>query len=394
MFDFIKKKIKDSINSIQKKLVKEEESEEKKLEKHDLAHTKTENEVQEKIKEVVTKKETSEIPTIKEESAALKQNKVVEESPIPRIEIREVEGEPKTKEKTKKETKEEPNKKHRVFSHRINDDDIDGIYDGIKEALLENNVALVVLDAIHKDLKDRLVGKEVSFLSNKKEISEAIKKSIADVMLEYPIEKLMSEIKQKKPYTVLFVGVNGAGKTTTLAKLIRFFSKQGLKIVVSASDTFRAASIEQLEIHTKKLGVKIIKHAYGADPAAVAFDAIKHAKTDSSDLVLIDTAGRSDINKNLIDELKKVKRVSKPDLTIFIGDALTGNDAVNQAKIFDKEIGIDATILSKADVDKKGGAVISISYVTKKPIMFLGTGQGYDDLVPFDKEKTAGFLLE
>ena len=401
MFDFIKKKIKESINSIQKKLVKEEESEEKKLEKREQTNGKAENNLQGRITEITSLKEPVEKPTQKEKPVERQDTKEIEKQPeennIKRIgeEIPGAEkSKPKTREKIKTEVDKERNKKHHLFSHRISDDDIDGIYNGIREALLENNVAIVVLEAIHKDLRESLVRKEVSFLSNKKEIEGAIKKSIADVMLEYPIEKLISEIRQKKPYTILFVGVNGAGKTTTLAKLIRFFSKQGLKIVVSASDTFRAASIEQLEIHTKKLGAKIIKHNYGADPAAVAFDAIKHAKIDGSDLVLIDTAGRSDINKNLIDELKKIKRVSKPDLTIFIGDALTGNDAVNQAKIFDKEIGIDATILSKADVDKKGGAVISISYVTKKPIMFLGTGQGYDDLVPFDKEKTAEFLLD
>ncbi len=384
MFDFIKKKIKDSINSIQKKLVKEEESEEKKLEEHGQV---AENKSQERMAEAPVKNEHADAVAIKEKQAETLESKGTERQTA----VGESEQKPTEK---KKETSEESGKKHRIFSHKINEDDIAGIYSGIRDALLENNVALVVLEAIHNDLRENLVGKEVSFLSNKKEIEAAIKKSISDVMLEYPVEKLLSEIKQKKPYTILFVGVNGAGKTTTLAKLIRFFLKRGLKIIVSASDTFRAASIEQLEIHTSKLGVKIIKHNYGADPAAVAFDAIKYAKSYGADLVLVDTAGRSDINKNLIDELKKVKRVSKPDLTIFIGDALTGNDAVNQAKIFDKEIGIDATILSKADVDKKGGAVISISYVTKKPIMFLGTGQGYDDLVPFDKEKTAGFLLD
>ena len=148
-----------------------------------------------------------------------------------------------------------------------------------------------------------------------------------------------------------------------------------------------------MEIHAKRLNVQVIKHTYGADPAAVAFDAIKHANSAKEDVVLIDTAGRSDINKNLIEELKKVKKVSKPDLTIFVGDALTGNDVVKQAEVFNKEIGIDASILSKADVDKKGGAVLSISYVTRKPIIFLGTGQGYDDLIPFNKERTASFIL-
>ncbi len=385
MFDFIKKKIKDSINSIQKKLSKEEHSEEP--QKFELERKGLQRE--EAAQTVELKKEEKKI------SAEIHEQQL--KAPVKKEAIRKHDGEQrKTKQisepKVKKQEKEV--EKHRVFSHAINKEDIASLYAGIKDALLENNVAVSVLDAIHKDLEENLLGKEVSFLTNKKEIEGAIKKSISDVMFEYPVKNLMADIQHKKPYVILFVGVNGAGKTTTLAKLIHFFLKNGLKVTVSASDTFRAASIEQLEIHTKNLGVEIIKHNYGADPAAVAFDAIKHAKSENTDLVLIDTAGRSDINKNLIDELKKVKRVSKPDLTIFVGDALTGNDAVNQARIFDTEVGIDATILSKADVDKKGGAVLSISYITKKPILFLGTGQGYDDLIPFDKEKTANFLLD
>lgn len=389
MFDFIKKKIKDSINSIQKKLVKEEKADEvKELAAEKIEVAKEETKQAAEIKEE-DKKILKEISTTKETSRAEKETPTEDRT----------EREPKVqKSKSNKKKEEAPEKeterKHKVFRHKISKDDIDSLYESIEEALLENNVAVAVLEALHKDLAENLIGKEVSFLSNKKEIESAIKKSISDIMFEYPVEKLISGIKQKKPFVILIIGVNGAGKTTTLAKLIKFFAKNGFKITVSASDTFRAASIEQLEIHTRKLGVEMIKHNYGADPAAVAFDAIKHAKAENSDIVLIDTAGRSDINKNLIEELKKVKRVSKPDLTIFIGDALTGNDAVNQAQIFDREVGIDASILSKADVDKKGGAVLSISYITKKPIMFLGTGQGYDDLVPFDKEKTADFLLD
>jgi fused signal recognition particle receptor len=395
MFEFLKKKIKDSISSIQKHLSKEEDLEEKKVEEKKEAPK--ELEVPQITPEKVVK------PSEKKEAVEEKEI-VKEKAPIPKKELKEIEAPVILKETKKEEAVQEPKqeekkekpkeKKHRLLSHKINKEDIDELYNSMKDGLIENNVAVAVLEAVHKDLQKNLIGKEVSLLNNRKEILSAIKDSIADVMMEYPAGKLMSDIKKKKPYIILFVGVNGAGKTTTLAKLIRFFSNNSLKVTVAASDTFRAASIEQLEIHTKRLGVEIIKHNYGADPAAVAFDAIKHAKSEASDLVLIDTAGRSDINKNLIDELKKVKRVSKPDLTIFIGDALTGNDAVNQARIFDEEVGIDATILSKADVDKKGGAVISISYITKKPIMFLGTGQGYDDLVPFNKEKTAEFLLE
>ncbi len=344
MFDFIKKKIKDSIDSITKKVKKEEKTEEL----HEEAH---------------------EAP-----------QKAAEE---------------KTKAPSSKPKKEEHNKqvKKRLLSHKITEQEVMDIYEGMRQALFDNNVAVSVLDSIKADLLGELVGQDVSLISSKKAVEEIMKKSVANILSEYPVDQLIEKIKNKKPFVILFVGVNGVGKTTTLAKVAKFLMDKGFKVVVSASDTFRAASIEQLEVHSKNLGINVIKHNYGSDPAAVAFDAIKHARTNGVDVVLVDTAGRSDINKNLLEELKKVKRVSQPDLTIFVGDALTGNDAVNQAQIFDREVNIDATILSKADVDKKGGAVLSISYITKKPIIFLGTGQGYGDLIPFNKERTADFLF-
>ncbi|MCL5016850.1 MAG: signal recognition particle-docking protein FtsY [Candidatus Parvarchaeota archaeon] len=344
MFDFIKKKIKDSIDSITKKVKKEEKTEEL----HEEAH---------------------EAP-----------QKAAEE---------------KTKAPSSKPKKEEHNKqvKKRLLSHKITEQEVMDIYEGMRQALFDNNVAVSVLDSIKADLLKELVGQDVSLISSKKAVEEIMKKSVANILSEYPVDQLIEKIKNKKPFVILFVGVNGVGKTTTLAKVAKFLMDKGFKVVVSASDTFRAASIEQLEVHSKNLGINVIKHNYGSDPAAVAFDAIKHARTNGVDVVLVDTAGRSDINKNLLEELKKVKRVSQPDLTIFVGDALTGNDAVNQAQIFDREVSIDATILSKADVDKKGGAVLSISYITKKPIIFLGTGQGYGDLIPFNKERTADFLF-
>jgi len=161
---------------------------------------------------------------------------------------------------------------------------------------------------------------------------------------------------------------------------VNLFKKNGLKCVIAASDTFRAAAIQQLQEHADKLGVKMIKHDYGADPAAVAFDAIKYAEANRADVVLIDTAGRLHSNVNLMDEMKKVVRVAKPDLKIFIGESITGNDCVEQAKKFNEAIGIDGIILAKADLDDRGGAAISVSFVTKKPILYIGTGQGYDDL--------------
>jgi fused signal recognition particle receptor len=197
---------------------------------------------------------------------------------------------------------------------------------------------------------------------------------------------LIQEIKNKKekPYIIAFFGINGSGKTTSIAKIANMLKENRISCVLAASDTFRAASIEQLQQHADKVGVKMIKHSYGADPAAVAFDAIKHAKAKNIDVVLIDTAGRMHSNQNLLDEMRKIIRVAKPDLKIFVGESITGNDCVEQAKTFNEAVGIDGIILAKADVDEKGGAAVSVSYITKKPIMYLGVGQKYSDLQEFD----------
>jgi fused signal recognition particle receptor len=170
--------------------------------------------------------------------------------------------------------------------------------------------------------------------------------------------------------------------------------KHGYSVVLACADTYRAGSIEQLEEHARRLGVRIIKHAYGADPAAVAFDAISHAKAHGINVVLIDTAGRIQTDKNLMAELTKVKRVVKPDLTVLTVDSLTGNDAVTQAEEFHKTVGIDGTILTKVDADVKGGSALSVTYVTKKPILFIGTGQRYDDLEEFKPEQFTQMILK
>ena len=183
------------------------------------------------------------------------------------------------------------------------------------------------------------------------------------------------------------MGVNGSGKTTTTAKLTKLLQSNDMKVVLAASDTFRAAAIDQLQTWADKLNVRLIKHDYGADAAAVAFDAIKHAKSKKIDVVLIDTAGRMHSNINLRDELKKIVRIAKPDLKIFVGESITGNDCIEQATTFNESVGIDGIILSKADVDEKGGTAISISHVTDKPILYLGTGQELKDIEKFNLDK-------
>ncbi|MFC1682414.1 signal recognition particle-docking protein FtsY, partial [Nanoarchaeota archaeon] len=200
---------------------------------------------------------------------------------------------------------------------------------------------------------------------------------------------LQEETSDKKfePYIILFCGINGSGKTTTVAKIAEYLKKNNLTCVLAAADTFRAASIEQLKKHSEKLNVKVIANEYGSDPAAVAFDAVKYAEKNKIDCVLIDTAGRIHTSKNLLKEIEKISRVTKPDTKIFVGESITGNDAIEQVKTFNFEIGIDGIILTKADIDEKGGTALSVGYVTKKPILFLGTGQEYEAIEVFDKEK-------
>ena len=253
--------------------------------------------------------------------------------------------------------------------------------------LLENNVALEVTDKILKYLKTDLVGQEVS----KKEIEERVNKALKEVIKDILVEPfdLIEKIKEKKqkPFVMLFCGINGTGKTTTIAKIVNLLKKKKLTSIIAAADTFRAASIEQLKKHGEKLNTKVIASDYGADPAAVGFDAIKYAQKNKIDVVLIDTAGRMHTATNLLREMQKIKKVCKPDLTIFVGESITGNDSTEQVKAFDETIGIDAIILSKADIDDKGGTALSVGHTTNKPIIYLGTGQEYDKLEKFDKKK-------
>ena len=257
--------------------------------------------------------------------------------------------------------------------------------------LLENNVALEVAEKMIKLLKEKIVGKELL----KKEIESEIKDSFKEIIEEILIEPfdLFEKIKEKtsdqskEPYVVLFCGINGTGKTTTIAKIADSLKHKKISCVLAAADTFRAASIEQLKKHGDRIGVKVISHEYGSDPAAVGFDAIKYAKKNLINCVLIDTAGRMHTAKNLLKEIEKISRVCKPDTKIFVGESITGNDAIEQVKSFDWAIGIDGIILTKADIDKKGGTALSVGYVTKKPILYLGTGQEYDKIEVFNKEK-------
>ena len=274
-----------------------------------------------------------------------------------------------------------------IFDKKIKEDSLDDLLWDLELALMEADVALPVVEEIKEGVKQNLLGKKYSRGHTLEEVVElSIKDAVHSVLRlnEFDFDDWYS--KQSKPVVVMFIGINGTGKTTAIAKIANRLQKKDQTVVLAAGDTFRAGAIQQLTVHADKLGCYIVKHNQDADPAAVAYDAIEHAKAKRKDCVLIDTAGRMQTNSNLIDEMKKIVKVAKPDLKVFVGDSLAGNDAVVQAKAFDDAVGIDAVILTKIDADSKGGAALSIAHTIGKPIAFVCNGQEYDDIIKFDSE--------
>ena len=306
----------------------------------------------------------------------------------------------KKKDSSDDESKEEDKKEKSggflsfIKEKSISEEDVEDILFELELGLLEADVAMDVSSVVVESVKNDLVGQKIKRSSDIEEYTyQALKNAVVkiiDIDGKSMTELLEEKVAQGEPLVVMLVGINGTGKTTTIGKLSNYYLKKGYTPVIAASDTFRAGAIEQVQYHADKLGVKLIKHEKGSDPAAVAFDAVQHAKAKGKELVLIDTAGRMQTNTNLMDEMKKIRRVSKPDLVVFVGDALTGNDATEQARKFNEAIDIDGVILTKADADSKGGAALSIGYIIKKPILFLGMGQSYDDI----KEYDADWMLE
>ena len=269
----------------------------------------------------------------------------------------------------------------------INDEVLEDILWDLEVGLLESDVALPVIEAIKASVKEQILtltvgGKPEEVIE--KVLRTAIKRVLQVNPLDFDAfirEKLAGD---KRPIVVMFVGVNGTGKTTSIGRLAWRLKEQGLGVVMAAGDTFRAGAIEQLALHGERLGITVVKHKAGADPAAVAYDAIEHAKARHKDVVLLDTAGRMQNNRSLMDEMDKVRRVANPDLVVFVGDSLAGNDAVEQARKFDEIVDVGGVILTKVDVDAKGGAALSVAYTINKPLLFVGVGQDYPDLKPFD----------
>jgi fused signal recognition particle receptor len=278
----------------------------------------------------------------------------------------------------------------KLTTDKLKEEDFEDAFQDLEITLLENNTALEAVDKIKESLKKALVNKEIKKSEIQKTIISALKDSITSILIEPPnlIEQIKSHEKEsKEPFTILFFGINGSGKTTSIAKLAHLLKKNNISSVMAAADTFRAASIEQLETHANAIGVPIIKSDYGSDPASIAFEAKKYASHHKISVVLIDTAGRMYTKSNLMKEMEKIVRVSKPNLKIFVGESITGNDATEQCKMFSETAGIDGIILSKADIDEKAGTILSVSQVTGKPIYFLGTGQEYPNLTPFTKKE-------
>lgn len=283
----------------------------------------------------------------------------------------------------------------RIKERKLSKAELKPILDEFGIELLEADVAYEVIEKIKTYLLENLVGREVKRGKEKEFVVNALKQALLKI-LQLPKVDLAEVTKrakeEKKPATLLFLGFNGCGKTTSVAKIGRWLRERGYSCVFAAADCWRAAAIEQLEEHGKKLGIKVIKHSYGADPAAVIFDAIKHAKAKGIDFVLADTAGRSHTNENLMEEMRKIIRVNKPDLKILVIDSLTGNDALMQARFFCK-LGIDAVVFTKIDINEKGGAILTVANELRKPVWFLGNGQAYDKLEEFEANQFVERLL-
>jgi len=279
---------------------------------------------------------------------------------------------------------------------KIDESTADSLVEGVVLALAECDVAVEVAEALAKSIRDQLLGRRVprgaGLDSATREAMEEALRSLFAAVEWFNLEEAV--LGMGKPVKIVFLGPNGHGKTTTIAKIGYRLGRRGLSVVMAACDTWRAGAIEQLRLHAEAIGADFIAHRYGADPAAVAFDAIAYASKRGRDVVLIDTAGRLQTDANLMEELKKLVRVVKPDLKVFVGDALTGNDALDQALRFHREIGLDGGVLTKADADAKGGAIVSFIYATRKPVLYLGTGQRYEDLLPFNPEDFIKFIVE
>jgi fused signal recognition particle receptor len=281
-----------------------------------------------------------------------------------------------------------------IGQKEISEKDIDENLFDLQLALLESDVSQEVIDGLSEKLKKELLG--IKLDKGQYNVEDIIRTKLQTAIAEMfakaekvdPIHRIKSKRDAKGgPYVIVFLGINGTGKTTTVAKMAHLLRKNGISVVLAAGDTHRAGAIEQITRHAEKLSLKVISQRYGADPSAVGRDAVDYSRKHHIDAVLIDTAGRMQTAKNLMDEISKIVRVVKPDMKLFVGDSLAGNDTINQSREFFQYTNFDGAILTKADADAKGGAAISIVHITSKPVLYLGVGQAYDDIIPFDPDR-------
>ena len=285
-----------------------------------------------------------------------------------------------------------------VREKHLTDEQLDKVVFNFQLSLIESDVAQSVAEALTHEVEKSIRGTKVDRSAEPSEVvGERLATALEAAFVKAGTVSLLDNVREKKktgePYSILFLGINGTGKTTTIAKVANYLKKNGISVVCAAGDTHRPGAIEQLTEHADRLSVKVVSQRYGADPAAVGRDGLLYAKAHHFDCLLIDSAGRMQTNQNLMEEMAKIVRVVKPDFKMFVADALTGNDALSQAELFNQHVGFDGAVLTKADADVRGGAALSIVYSTGKPVLFLGVGQGYDDLVPFDTQKFLTSLL-
>ena len=286
-----------------------------------------------------------------------------------------------------------------IIHKELTEKDLNKVLSELEIALLQSDIAQEVIDVIVTKLKSELIGTKLEKEQNAANIVQIkFRNAIVEMFSRSGEVDLVKKIIEKKdkrggPFIVVFLGINGTGKTTTVAKVAHFLRKHSISVVLAAGDTHRAGAIEQISLHAEKLSLKVITQRYGADPSAVGRDAIDYAKKHHIDVVLVDTAGRMQTAKNLMDEINKIVRVVKPDIKLFVGDSLAGNDTINQAREFFEYTNFDGAILTKIDADAKGGSAISIVHITSRPIVYLGIGQGYEDIIPFDAGRFIDSIL-
>ncbi|WP_251342301.1 signal recognition particle-docking protein FtsY [Haloplanus halophilus] len=276
----------------------------------------------------------------------------------------------------------------------LEEEDLEEPLWNLEMALLESDVEMGVAEAILDQIRSNLVGETKSQMASTGDLVEdALRDALLEVISvgQFDFDERIAEAD--KPVTIVFTGVNGVGKTTTIAKMARYLEERGHSSVLANGDTYRAGANEQIREHAEALGKRLIAHEQGGDPAAVIYDGVEYAEANDVDVVLGDTAGRLHTSSDLMAQLEKIDRVVDPDLTLFVDESVAGQDAVERAQQFDDAAEIDGAVLTKADADSQGGAAISVAYVTGKPVLFLGTGQGYDDLDRFDPESLVDDLV-